>query len=112
MPLDTFKDRVPENSHGQVYVTEQCLDCDLCRDTAPTVFKRIDSEGYSYVHKQPETEDEWEQVRECIEGCCTESIYDDGDQFDWDFDYPIADACEPVPDQDGRKGKPWWRFWR
>ncbi len=31
----------------------QCIDCDLCRETAPDNYKRNDDGGYSYVHKQP-----------------------------------------------------------
>ena len=82
MSLANFKIRNPENIPGNIYVTDQCLDCDLCRETAPTIFKRKDEEGYSYVMKQPETPEELLQVRECIEGCCTEAIHDDGDEFD------------------------------
>ena len=89
MSLESFKDRNPENSHGKYYVDSACLDCDLCRDTAPTIFKRFDSKGYSYVAKQPETLEEFEQARVCLESCCCEAIFDDGDQFDWDFNYPL-----------------------
>ena len=46
-------DRVPENSPGAYYVDTQCIDCDVCRDTAPDNFTRSDSNGYSYVYRQP-----------------------------------------------------------
>ena len=82
MPLADFKNRTQENIPGKVYVTWQCLDCELCRETAPTIFTRHDEEGYSYVMKQPETSEEFNQVQECVEGCCTEAIHDDGDEFD------------------------------
>ncbi|HTG43936.1 MAG TPA: ferredoxin [Verrucomicrobiae bacterium] len=39
------------------FVTENCIDCDLCRQTAPHVFKRqhVGNTGYSYVYAQPST---------------------------------------------------------
>ena len=83
MPRDDFQHRAPENVPGKYYVSDQCLDCDLCRETAPTVFARHDPGGYSYVRKQPETAEEIALVGECILGCCVETIHDDGDTFDW-----------------------------
>jgi ferredoxin len=83
MSLDTFKKRMADNVPGKIYVGDQCLDCDLCRETAPENFARNDEGGYSYVKKQPETPEEMAQCREAIEGCCTETIFDDGDCFDW-----------------------------
>ena len=44
-----------ENVSGKFYVDDQCIDCDLCRETAPANFMRIDDGGYSYVFKQPTT---------------------------------------------------------
>jgi ferredoxin len=44
-----------ENVSGKFYVDDQCIDCDLCRETAPANFTRIDDGGYSYVFKQPTT---------------------------------------------------------
>ena len=48
----------PENVEGKYYVDEQCIDCDLCREEAPNNFTRQETEGYSYVYKQPENEEE------------------------------------------------------
>jgi len=31
-----------ENVEGKFYVDDQCIDCDLCRETAPANFKRND----------------------------------------------------------------------
>jgi ferredoxin len=87
MPLEDYKNRSPENTPGNIYVTWQCLDCDLCREIASTIFKRQDTEGYTYVIKQPETAEELEQVKECINGCCTQAIHDDGDEFDANTEY-------------------------
>ena len=99
MPLDTFNDRNIENRPGKYYVDAQCLDCDLCRETAPTVFARFDEGGYSYVAKQPETPEEIEQVRESLEGCCTEAIFDDGDQFDWNAEIPLRTSSRSNPER-------------
>ena len=30
----------PENVEGNYYVDEECIDCDLCRETAPDNFTR------------------------------------------------------------------------
>ena len=38
-----------ENVAGKFYVDDQCIDCDLCRETAPANFKRNDDGGHSYV---------------------------------------------------------------
>ncbi len=45
--------KYPENVAGKYYVDNQCIDCDLCRETAPDNFKRNDDGGYSVVYKQP-----------------------------------------------------------
>lgn len=47
------------------------------------LFARNDHEGRSYVFKQPENEAEMALAREALEGCCTEAIQDDGEEFDW-----------------------------
>ncbi|MBA3686585.1 MAG: MBL fold metallo-hydrolase [Planctomycetes bacterium] len=41
----------PENRPGDFFVDDTCIDCDLCRELAPTVF--ADAGGHSYVHAQP-----------------------------------------------------------
>ena len=67
-----------ENVEGAFYVDEQCIDCDLCRETSPTNFTREEDGGYSYVYKQPENDDELELCIEAMEGCPVEAIGDDG----------------------------------
>ncbi len=71
-------DRNSSNVSGQFYVDSQCIDCDLCRETAPSNFTRAEDEGYSYVCKQPTTDEEIAQCREAIEGCPVEAIGEDG----------------------------------
>ncbi|PYQ62602.1 MAG: ferredoxin [Acidobacteria bacterium] len=45
-------DKVPGQAQGRYYVDSQCIDCDLCRETAPANFVRNDEQGFSYVFKQ------------------------------------------------------------
>ena len=67
-----------DNAPGKFYVDEECIDCDLCREIAPTMYHRNDDGGYSFVAKQPEGEEEEELAKEAMEGCPVEAIGDDG----------------------------------
>ena len=69
----------PENADGSYYVDDQCIDCDLCREEAPDNFTRQEEQGYSYVYKQPENEDEEQLCKEAMEGCPVEAIGDFGE---------------------------------
>ena len=71
--------KYPENIKGKYYVDDQCIDCDVCRETAPKNFKREEDQGYSFVFKQPENEEEEEQSKEAMESCPVEAIGDDGE---------------------------------
>jgi ferredoxin len=70
--------KYPENTGGKYYVDNQCIDCDLCRETAPDNFKRNDDGGYSFVYKQPENPEEEARCKEAKEGCPVEAIGDNG----------------------------------
>src|SRR5208282_5940611 len=72
--------KYPVNVAGKYYVDNQCIDCDLCRETAPANFTRSDDGGYSYVFKQPGSPEEEAQCKEAKEGCPVEAIGDNGDQ--------------------------------
>src|SRR6266480_2707072 len=67
-----------ENVAGAFYVDDQCIDCDLCRETAPASFKRNDDGGHTYVYKQPETPEEEALCKEAMEGCPVEAIGNGG----------------------------------
>ena len=71
-------DRVPENVSGTYYVDTQCIDCDVCRDTAPDNFTRADGNGYSFVYKQPASADERALCEEALLACPVEAIGNDG----------------------------------
>ena len=66
------------NVTGKFFVDSQCIDCDLCRETAPNNFTRSDDGGFSYVCKQPDTAEEEKQCKEAKEGCPVEAIGDNG----------------------------------
>jgi len=74
------ENRYKDNISGKFYVDDQCIDCDLCRETAPKNFTRHDEGGHSYVFKQPESEEEVAACIEAMEGCPVEAIGDDGDE--------------------------------
>ncbi len=67
-------DKVPQNVAGKFFVDSQCIDCNLCRDTAPANFKQYEEGGYSFVYRQPETEEEMIQCQEALESCPVEAI--------------------------------------
>lgn len=68
----------PGQIAGPFFVDTECIDCDLCRETAPNNFKRNDEGGFSFVYKQPENDDEMQQCKEAMEGCPVEAIGNDG----------------------------------
>ena len=85
-----FTHRYPLNVVGRFYIDDQCTDCDLCRECAPNNIRRDDRMGHSYLFKQPETEEEISACMEGVQGCPTEAVGADGDQYDWQTT-PIID---------------------
>ncbi len=73
-----LENKYEDNASGKFYVDDQCIDCDLCRETAPDNFTRQEDGGYSFLKKQPENEDEEALCKEAMEGCPVEAIGDDG----------------------------------
>jgi ferredoxin len=71
-------DKVPSNVPGKYYVDHTCIDCDVCRSTAPSNFARSEENGLSYVFKQPQTPTEEEECNEALEHCPVEAIGKDG----------------------------------
>jgi ferredoxin len=71
--------KVPENVSGRFYVDETCIDCDLCRETAPANFVRLDEAGYSYVFHQPTTPAEEASCLAAMEECPVEAIGIEGE---------------------------------
>lgn len=82
--------RYSDNVPGPFYTDDQCIDCDLCRETAPHNFQRHEDRAYSYVFKQPTSEEELQQCEEVRQGCPVEAIGSDG------ADDLYAEAALPV----------------
>ena len=70
--------RVDSNIAGKWYVDLECIDCDLCRTTAPENFRANEDEGYSFIFKQPATGEEEELCQQALEECPVEAIGNDG----------------------------------
>jgi len=56
------KEKNEGNALGPFYVDSSCIDCDLCRETAPATFRRNDDIGLSITHQQPSTPEEFAQA--------------------------------------------------
>ena len=69
-----------QNVIGAFYVDDQCIDCDLCRETAPENFTRNDDAGHSFVKKQPASPAEVELCNEALNHCPVNAIGNDGDK--------------------------------
>lgn len=68
--------RWPDNVAGRFSVTQDCIDCDLCEETAAAIFARNEKEGYAYVRRQPTSDSELRACLEAVEGCPVEAIVD------------------------------------
>ena len=77
--MASFPNKYSDNVTGKFYVDDQCIDCDLCRETAPDNFTRNEDGGYSFVFKQPVASEEHVRCKEAMEGCPVEAIGNDGD---------------------------------
>ena len=73
-PNDKFSENVP----GAWYVDTNCIQCGLCDDALPAVFRRSDDGDHNYVHRQPEAEDELREAEEVREACPVDAIGNDG----------------------------------
>lgn len=64
--------QVPENVPGDFFVDSTCIDCDACRQIAPSVF--AEAEETSYVRHQPHTPADRQQAVYALLSCPTGSI--------------------------------------
>lgn len=62
-----------QNVAGSYFVDCQCIDCDMCSETAPKNFARSD-EGHAYVMKQPSTPEEETLCEKARNACPAEAI--------------------------------------
>src|SRR5215510_9262550 len=61
-----------DNIKGNFFVDDTCIDCDLCRQIAPSVFK--DEGDHSAVYHQPESDGETHLAAMALVACPTGSI--------------------------------------
>jgi ferredoxin len=71
-------EKVAENVPGRFYVDSTCIDCDLCRETAPGNFQRDDARRRSYVFQQPGDPAQEAECTAALEECPVEAIGNDG----------------------------------
>ena len=64
--------RIADNADGDFYVDSTCIDCDACRQIAPTVFHDVGQQ--SAVFHQPENEAELLLAQKALISCPTSSI--------------------------------------
>jgi len=67
-----LKKQVPENRPGDFFVDSTCIDCDACRQIAPSVFG--EAEETSFVKQQPENSEDRKQAVYALLSCPTGSI--------------------------------------
>jgi len=61
-----------DNVAGNFFVDETCIDCDQCRQIAPSVF--AEASDHSFVHRQPASGDETQRAAMALVSCPTGSI--------------------------------------
>ena len=71
--------KVAATVKGKFYVDSTCIDCNLCRETAPKNFRRIEDGGYSYVFQQPASPAEQADCKQALEECPVQAIGEDGE---------------------------------
>jgi glyoxylase-like metal-dependent hydrolase (beta-lactamase superfamily II)/ferredoxin len=64
--------RLPENAPGEFFVDSTCIDCDACRQIAPSIF--ADDGDTSIVQHQPAGEEETKRALMALVACPTASI--------------------------------------
>ncbi len=69
--------RLPMNTPGKYYVTEDCDGCAYCASVAPENFDFDKVTNTYYVARQPKTGPEVEFVREAMEDCPIDAIRED-----------------------------------
>jgi glyoxylase-like metal-dependent hydrolase (beta-lactamase superfamily II)/ferredoxin len=67
-----LKKRVPDNVSGDFFVDSTCIDCDACRQIAPSVF--AEAAATSFVKSQPSSSDDRRRALQALLACPTGSI--------------------------------------
>jgi len=89
-----LKKRLGGNVEGLFFVDSTCIDCDTCRQIAPSVFEELGD--YSVVHHQPADDREVREAARALLSCPTGSIGTvtkiDLKPARLDFPLPITDS--------------------
>jgi len=85
--------KLAENVPGDFYVDSTCIDCDACRQIAPTVFHDIGEQ--SAVFHQPSSDEELLAAQRALISCPTASI---GDVAKRDMKFAVASLPELIVD--------------
>src|SRR3990172_10252649 len=64
--------RLPQNAQGDFFVDASCIDCDACRQIAPSLFR--EHRDQSIVYRQPRTPHELQRALMALVACPTASI--------------------------------------
>jgi glyoxylase-like metal-dependent hydrolase (beta-lactamase superfamily II)/ferredoxin len=91
--MASLKRAYSENVPGDFFVDDTCIDCDLCRQIAPSVFQ--DEGDHSAVYHQPDSALETKRAAMALVACPTGSI---GTQRKFDMREAAASYPELVDD--------------
>jgi len=74
----SIKQSIRENAPGKYYIIDQCIGCALCYELSPRNFSMNLHEGYVFVFKQPEKQEDEAQCLKAMQSCPADAIRDDG----------------------------------
>jgi glyoxylase-like metal-dependent hydrolase (beta-lactamase superfamily II)/ferredoxin len=93
--MASLQDRLPENTSGEFFVDDTCIDCGICRWVAPASFSRSERSGLSFVRAQPDSESGTLRALMALVACPTSSI---GTEHHLDAATGAAAFPEPLAD--------------
>jgi ferredoxin len=76
--LSSIKERIKENAPGKYYIINKCIGCTLCYELSPRNFSMNLDEGYNFIFKQPETQEDEARCMKAMQSCPADAIRDDG----------------------------------
>jgi ferredoxin len=74
----SIEERIKENAPGKYYIINKCIGCSLCYELSPRNFSMNLDEGYNFILKQPETQEDEAQCMKAMQSCPADAIRDDG----------------------------------
>jgi ferredoxin len=74
----SIKQRIKENVPGKYYIIDKCIGCSLCYELSPRNFSMNLDEGYDFVFKQPETQEDEARCLKAMQSCPADAIRNNG----------------------------------